>query len=649
MYFGGDYNPEQWPESVWDEDVRLMREARVNLVTVGIFAWARLQPDEGEFDFGWLDRLLAKLHAGGIAVDLATATASPPPWLVRRHPDVLPVTDTGVVLGQGSRQHYAATSPDYRRLAADLVTALGRRYAGHPAVVMWHVNNEYACHIRADYSEHAARAFRSWLANRYGDIGALNAAWGTAVWSQRYAGFEEIQPPRASPTTQNPACVLDFRRFTSDSVLALYRMERDILRSVGATQPITTNFMGAFPALNYWDWAAEVDIVADDNYPDPRDPDAFRHAAFARDLMRSLRPGRPWLLMEQAPNAVQWRPNNAAKAPGQMAAWSEQAVARGAAGILYFQWRQSRSGAEKFHSAMLPHSGTRSRTWTEIVHLGAALDGRTPADPPRGDVAVVFDWENWWALTQVDLPADIDYQQEIFRWYKALHAGHVQTSFARAVDDLSPFRLVVAPALYLLTAEGAATLRRFVERGGTLLTTAFTDIVDENDRFREGGYGTQLAEVLGGEPIDFFGVDRVDERTIVTPDGTRFAIETMIEDFAVDNGEVLARTDDGEPALVRNRFGAGTSLHLTSFAHGAAVDWVLRLALEHAGVHPVLDGLEPHIEAIATAEGVTVINHATRAVTIETPDGATELAPFEVRHLGGDRAGAPEPAHARMS
>ncbi len=632
MYFGGDYNPEQWPEEVWDEDVRLMREAHVNLVSVGIFAWARLQPDEGEFDFGWLDRLLDKLHDGGIGVDLATATASPPTWLVRRYPDVLPVDETGTVLGPGSRQHYAPTSPDYRRLAADLATALGNRYADHPAVVMWHVNNEYACHVRADYSAHAARAFRIWLADRYREIDALNEAWGTAVWSQHYRGFDEVRPPRASPTTQHPSLVLDWRRFTSDSILDLYRMERDALRAAGATQPITTNFMGTFPALDYWTWAAEVDLVSHDGYPDPREPDAFRHNAFAADLMRSLRPDRPWMLMEQAPNAVQWRANNAAKAPGQMAAWSEQAVARGAEGILYFQWRQSRSGAEKFHSAMLPHSGTRSRTWKEITALGVELEDRETPSPAPGEVAIVFDWENRWALNQPDLPANIDYQAEVFAWYTALHKRHVQVSFVRADADLSAFRLVVAPALYLLTENGAASLTQFVETGGTLLTTAFTDIVDEHDRFRPSGYGTQLAGVLGGRPVDFFGVLPEDSRT-AHASGADFAVTTMIEDFDLDSGQVLARTGEGDPVLIRNRCGAGTSLHLACFTDQAGIDHLLEQALAIAGVRPVLEGLDPAVEAVTTAMGVTLINQTAKPVPVKTTIGAFDLAPFETRHL----------------
>nr|WP_240477266.1 beta-galactosidase [Jiangella muralis] len=311
LWFGGDYNPEQWPREVWDEDVRLMGRAGVTVATVGVFSWAQLEPEDGRFEFEWLDDVLGRLHAGGIGVDLATATASPPPWALRGYPDIAPVTADGVRLGGGSRQHYSPHSPSYRRLAGRLVRALAERYGSHPALVAWHVNNEFGCHVSRCYGEHAADAFRAWLRARYETVDALNAAWGTAFWSQRYANFDEIEPPRAAPTLLNPAQVLDFDRFSSDALLDLHRAEAAILREFSPGVPITTNFMGPFRALDYWRWAEEVDFVSDDSYPDPADPDSPATAALGRDLMRSLAGDRPWVLMEQAPSAVNWRPRNA--------------------------------------------------------------------------------------------------------------------------------------------------------------------------------------------------------------------------------------------------------------------------------------------------------------------------------------------------
>ncbi|MEU9456645.1 beta-galactosidase [Streptomyces sp. NPDC048277] len=630
MYYGGDYNPEQWPEEVWSDDIKLMQRAGVNLVSLGVFSWSRIQPDEGVFDFGWLDRIIDMLGDGGIGVNLATATASPPPWAIERYPDILPVTADGVVLHQGGRQHYSPTSPQYRRLAKDLAQRLAERYGQHAAVQMWHVNNEYACHVPYDYSDHAERAFREWLERRYGSIDCLNHAWNTAFWSQIYRSFEQVRVPRRAPNSQNPASVLDFRRFTSDAVLALFMMERDTIRATGALQPITTNFMGTFPPMDYWRWAREVDLVADDSYPDPRDPEAFREAAFARDLMRSLKPRTPWILMEQATNAVQWRPSNKQKAPRQMAALSEQAVARGAGGIMFFQWRQSTSGSEKFHSAMLPHAGCDTRTWKEIELLGQRLTALPEVgQPPVADAALVLDWENWWAIELPDHPARIDYMNTMRTWYEALHRAHVQTDIVHPAHDLSVYRLVVAPSLYLLTDESAANLRQFVEGGGVLLTTAFTDIVDQNDRFLPGGFATRMRDVFGGHPVDFDGV-LAEDGIGATLDATRFSIDTLREEFVISTGTVLSSTSQGDPALVENHFGAGASLHSTVFPDRTGADLMLAHALALASVEPVLPGLPDVVEAIRTADGATLINQSPTATDVLVAGKSIPLGPFEV-------------------
>jgi beta-galactosidase len=648
MHYGGDYNPEQWPESVWHEDVRLMREAGVTMVSLGIFAWSRIQPAEGVFDFDWLDTVIDLLHENGIAVDLATATASPPPWATSAYPEMLPEDENGAVYWPGSRQAYAPTSPVYRRLATELVTAIAERYAGHPAVQLWHVNNEYGCHLHYDYSDNAATAFRVWLQAKYGAIDALNEAWGTAFWSQRYTAFEQIIPPRKAPYSHNPAGLLDFRRFTSDALLELFLMEKRIIRAAGAIQPVTTNFMGAFPPADYWRWAQEMDIITDDCYPDPNDPESFRAAAFARDLMRSLKPEVPWLLLEQSSNALNWRPTNAPKAPGQMQALSAQAIARGADGILFFQWRQSRSGSEKFHSAMLPHAGTDTRTWREVTALGAELAALPPLPAGSRDarVGLVFDWENWWAIKNPDHPVILDYFAILQDWYAAIHRQHVQVDFVLPTSDLAGYDVVVAPELYLLRAAGAANLTAFVEAGGHLLVTSFSDVVDENDAFRPGGYLTQLGPLLGITLEDFgalafaaaaasTGLSAGEaagsapaatagpgQKTAPfdTPGGAATG-ELLAEEVHLAGAEQLGAFRggrlDGRPAFTVNPSGSGRAYYLATIPDAAGKETVTSQVFEAAGVHPVLPGLPELVEVARRGHVVTVINHGPTNVRLD--------------------------------
>ncbi|WP_308796965.1 beta-galactosidase [Agromyces silvae] len=645
MHYGADYNPEQWPEEVWPDDVARMREAGVTTVSLGIFAWARIQPREGEFDFAWLDRVIELLHEGGIAVDLATATASPPPWASAAYPEILPRDEDGSVYWPGSRQQFAPSSPVYRRLAGELVTAIAERYAGHPAVVLWHVNNEYGCHLHADYSDAARDAFRRWLRERYADIDALNAAWGTNFWSQRYGSFDEVFPPRKAPYSRNPGQMLDFRRFTSDMLLECFLMERDLIRAAGATQPITTNFMGAFKPADYAKWAPHLDVLSDDCYPDPNDPESFRAAAFQRDLLRSLKPDVPWLLMEQATNALNWRPANAPKAPGQMAALSAQAIGRGADGILFFQWRQSRAGAEKFHSAMLPHAGTGTRTWREVVALGADLAAlpSLPAGARDARVALVFDWENWWAVEGSDHPQNqVDYLAVVQRWYRALHRRHVQVDLVTPERVGEGYDLVIAPLLYLLREEGAAALAAFVEGGGHLVTGPFTDVVDEIDRFRMGGFQTQLGGVLGLRVEDFGAMVAPDAPASEPGErfapfsgvagagmGTLLAEELRVTDASVEASFTAGRRAGAPAVTVRAGAGGGggSARYVATIPDEAGVQAVVDHVLAATGVAPVLAGLPEGVEVARRGDVLTVINHG--AEPVEVPVRGTDLVSGE--------------------
>lgn len=500
LLYGGDYNPEQWPEEVWAEDVVLMRQAGVNLVTVGVFAWGRIQPGPERWEFDWLDRLLELLHGHGVAVDLATATASPPAWLVRAHPEVLPVTADGVRLEFGSRQHYCPSSPVYRAAAVRLARALAQRYAGHPALALWHVHNEYGDHVTECFCAESAADFRRWLARRYGSVERLNQAWGTAAWSQQYGELAEVEPPRRAPGPVNPTQQLDWRRFCSDALLACHRAERAVLTELSPGVPVTTNFMSMSKPLDYWRWAEEEDLVSDDAYPDPADPQTQVRAALNYDLMRSLKGGAPWLLLEQAPSAVSWRAVNLPKTPAQRRLWALQAVARGSDGVLSFQWRASRAGTEKFHSAMLPHRGTDSRGWRETVRFGAELArlGSVAGGRSRAETAIVLDWESWWALELDEHPsARMRWSTLLLPWYTALHRRAVAVDFVRPGTELGGYRAVLAPNLYLLRPETAQWLSEFTAQGGQLMCGPFSGVVDGHDQVHPGGAPGPLRELLG--------------------------------------------------------------------------------------------------------------------------------------------------------
>lgn len=622
ILFGGDYNPEQWPQEVWEEDVRLMKEAGVTSVTVGVFSWARIEPRPGVRDFGWLDRLMDLLHTHGIGVVLATPTASPPPWLGRLHPGTLPVDEDGRTEWWGSRQHFAPASPDYRRAAAAIAEAVAARYADHPALLMWHINNEYCTY---DYGDDAARAFRGWLTDRYGTPGALNDAWGSAFWGQSYDTFDEILPPRRAHYLRNPAQILDFRRFSSDMLLECFRAERDIVRRHAPGIPVTTNFMPLFFGQDAWEWSRHEDVVSVDTYPDPADPHAGQYQAMIADMTRS-QAGGPWMLMEQAAGAVSWRDVNRPKPEGLNRLWSLQSVARGADAVCYFQWRQSRQGAEKFHSAMVSHAGERGRGFLETKRIGADLariGPRAAGTRQRAEAVILHDWHAWWGSAQEARPSRLVAYEDVLRaWHRALWEAHIPVDFAHPAQDLDAYRLVVVPQLYLLSDDAIDALVARVRAGATLVCGFLTGIADTDDRVRPGGMDARLRELLGIDVLhEWWPLAEGERADCGTFHGTLWSEEIQPAPGARAVASYASGELAGLPAVLRH----GNARYVSTLPEPEALRGLLEDAAREAGVAPALDGLPLQVEAVRRGPLLFVLNHGRDPVTVPVPGTHRDL------------------------
>ena len=581
IWYGGDYNPDQWPEEVWDDDVRLMKKAGVNLVSVGIFSWAKIETSEGVYDFDWLDRIIDKLGEAGVAVDLASATASPPMWLTQAHPEVLWKDYRGDVCQPGARQHWRPTSPVFREYALKLCRAMAEHYKGNPYVVAWHVSNEYGCHNRFDYSEDAEHAFQQWCEERYGTIDAVNDAWGTAFWAQRMNDFSEIVPPRfiGDGNFMNPGKLLDFKRFSSDALKAFYIAERDTLAEVTPDLPLTTNFMvsASGSVLDYDDWGDEVDFVSNDHYFIPGEAH-LDELAFSASLVDGIARKDPWFLMEHSTSAVNWREINYRKEPGQLVRDSLAHVAMGADAVCYFQWRQSKAGAEKFHSAMVPHAGEDSAVFRDVCELGADLnklsdEGILGSRLAKSRVAVVFDYESEWATEHTATPTQhVHHVDEPLAWFRALADQGVTADVVPVRGAWDDYEMVVLPSVYLLSEETTRRVRDYVVGGGRLVVTYYTGISDEKDHVWLGGYPGSIRDVVGVRveefmPMgdDFTGVpDRLElsngavAHDIADVIGSVDGTATVLETFKDDPWTGM----DGAPAIVAHTFGEGRSVYV---------------------------------------------------------------------------------------
>lgn len=594
--FGGDYNPDQWSEETWDDDVRLMKKAGVNTVALAIFSWDRIQPQENRWDFGWLDRIIDKLGKAGIATDLASATATAPLWLYEKHPEVLPCDKFGHPVNAGSRQSWSPTSPVFKEYALTLCRKLAERYGANPYVTAWHMGNEYGWNNRNDYSDNALNAFRLWCRRKYGTIDALNQAWGTTFWGQEMNDFDEVLIPRfmGADSMVNPGQKLDFERFGNDMLLDFYKAERDAIAEICPDKPFTTNFMVSTDqcCMDYADWANEVNFVSNDHYFHEGGEMHLDELACSDALMDSFALGKPWYVMEHSTSAVQWKPLNMRKRKGETVRDSLAHVAMGADAINFFQWRASAFGAESFHSAMVPHAGEDTKLFRQVCELGETL--RTLADAgvqgselERSDTAILFSAESEWATRSETLPSmKLNHWHDVRDWYRAFLDAGTRADIMPLKYDWSDYKTVVLPTVLMLSAVDTRRLADFAAAGGRVVVGYATGLIDENFHTWLGGYpgagNGLLRDMLGirGEEFNILGSGVEGE-----PEAIRLGAggEVALEDAAALNGattrlwqndvtvtgdrtQVLAmyageEADewelDGMAAVTRNPYGAG--------------------------------------------------------------------------------------------
>lgn len=596
---GADYNPDQWlhAKEVWDEDMQLMKEANCNEMTVGIFSWATLEPEEGKFDFSFLDEIIDKIYKNDGRVVLATPSGARPRWLTEKYPEVLRVREDGHRNRFGARHNHCYTSPAYREKVRIINTKLAERYGKHPAVIAWHVSNEYGGEC---YCELCEQEFREFLRKRYeNDIEKLNLAYWSYFWSHKYTSFEEIEFPGENGENSIHGLNLDFRRFVSYQTTDFMNAEIEAIRAVCPDIPITTNMMPGFYDINYYEMAKELDVISWDSYPSwhsGTQTDTACKAAFWHDFFRSLK-SRPFMLMESAPGLVDWKSYNKLKRPGMDRLQSLQAVAHGSDTVQYFQWRKGRGSSEKFHGAVVDHVGTSdTRVFKAVQSTGATLKAidEVCGSMVNARVAIIYDWENRWALEDSKgfVRKDKKYETTCIEYYKAFWKRGIAVDVINSHGNFEKYDLVVAPMLYMTDDDTIQRIMKFVEKGGTFYATYTLGMVDDTDLCHLGGFPAKgLKDVFGiwNEEIDtLYPNEKVEvvigEKTYEGKDYSELIHSKGAEVLATYNSEFYA----GMPAATVNSYGKGKAYYQAFRDTGAFWDDMASRILAELGIESTL-------------------------------------------------------------
>ncbi|WAH42057.1 beta-galactosidase [Alicyclobacillus fastidiosus] len=672
---GGDYNPEQWLDSpeVLAEDIRLMKLAHCNVMSVGIFAWSALEPEEGVYTFEWLDEVLDTLAKNEIYVFLATPSGARPAWMAQKYPEVLRVGANRVRNLFGLRHNHCMTSPVYRQKVQQINTRLAKRYAHHPAVIGWHVSNEYGGDCHCDLCQ---ESFRGWLKEKYGSLENLNQAWWSPFWSHTMTRWSQIESPAPHGESMVHGLNLDWKRFTTDNTLDFMRNEIAPLRAVNANLQVTTNFMEAYDGLNYWKFVDHLDLICWDSYPTWHDQaDETEQAAWVsmiHDIKRSMKGGKPFVLMESTPSATNWQPISKLKRPGMHLLSALQAVAHGADSVQYFQWRKSRGSSEKFHGAVVDHVGhEHTRVFRDVAQVGEVLEqlsdvvGKTI----RPEVAVIFDWENRWAIRDAQGPrnAGMHYEETVREFYQGLWENGVPADVINMEADFSQYKLLLAPMLYMVLPGVGERIAAFVKAGGTFVSTCWSGIVNETDLTFLGGFPGPLRETLGiwSEEID--ALYDHDSNCVEVVEGNELGMSGSYTAYELcdlihtETAEVLARYGEdfyqGRPALTANRFGEGVAYYVASRNKAPFHKQFVAKLIQRHNLTKALDVDLPHgVTVQLRTDGETdhlfVMNFSTEnqqvslanevledALTKTNVSGSIDIAPYGVRVLTRPAAG----------